>query len=77
MIDLSHVEIVITKQNDWRRHQVLGVKDGKVVTLQSVSDVNDFVYNPKEYMKIMNSSESTLHDLEKIFNLVFDEELYI
>lgn len=70
VIDNDHIEIVISKENDWRRHQVLTVKDGKIVKLETVTDVNDLVYNLHAYMKVYSCPDSTLEDMSKAFESI-------
>lgn len=36
VIDESSIEIIVSKENDWRRHQVLTVKDAKIARIETV-----------------------------------------
>lgn len=77
VIDLHHVEIVVTKQGDWRRHQVHTVVDGKIVRIETIKDADDLVYYLKAYERVHNSRDSTQADMEKAFNNVFHDEVEI
>ena len=74
VLDNDHIEIVISKENGWRRHQVLTVKDGKIVKLETVTDVNDLVYNLHAYMKVYSCPDSTLEDMSKAFESICHDD---
>jgi len=44
VIDKDHVEGAIVKGDEWRRHQLFTLKEGKIVRLETVSDIDDLVY---------------------------------
>lgn len=75
VVDESHIEIIISKENDWRRHQVLTVKDAKIATIETVTDVGDLVHNLNEYSRVQNSDSSTLQDMETVFESIFHDDL--
>lgn len=76
IIDNKHVEIVVSKEDEWRRHQILTVKDGKIITIESVKNsVHNLVHGLNKYIKLQNSSDSTLEDINKVFDRNFHDDL--
>jgi len=37
VIDSSHLDIIISKKGDWTRHQILTVKDGKIINIDTIN----------------------------------------
>ncbi|KAL7554307.1 hypothetical protein ACHAWF_017745 [Thalassiosira exigua] len=41
VLDASHIDAFISKENGWRRHQVLTVQDGKIIKIEPAQDEPD------------------------------------
>ena len=75
VLDKDHVEGAIVKGDEWRRHQLLTLKEGKVVSLETISDIDDLVYNLNHYIKVQNNPDSTVEDMNKAFENNFHDDL--
>jgi len=75
VLDKDHVEGAIVKGDEWRRHQLLTLKEGKVVSLETMFDIDDLVYNLNHYIKVQNNPDSTVEDMNKAFDNNFHDDL--
>ena len=77
VIDKDHVEGVMVKGDEWRRHQLFTLKEGKIVRLETISDIDDLVYNLNHYIKVQNNPDSTVEDMNKAFENNFHDGLVV